>query len=65
MPFWKRDRGPVTDQHRLAVLDLETERTVDPAGFKTRAKFTPWAGETLRGWPLLTVVGGQVAYRRD
>ncbi len=48
----------------LVVLDLETERVVNPAEFKTKAKFTPWAGETLRGWPLLTVVDGQVAYRR-
>ncbi|OLV16672.1 dihydroorotase [Deinococcus marmoris] len=49
----------------LVVLDLETEREVSPAEFKSKAKFTPWAGEMLRGWPLLTVVGGQVAYRRE
>lgn len=49
----------------LVILDLETEREVNPAEFKSKAKFTPWAGETLRGWPLLTVVGGQVAYRRE
>lgn len=49
----------------LVILDLETEREVKPAEFKTKAKFTPWAGEMLRGWPLLTMVGGQVAYRRE
>lgn len=49
----------------LVILDLETEHEVNPAEFKSKAKFTPWAGETLRGWPLLTVVGGQVAYRRE
>ncbi|QFP75539.1 dihydroorotase [Deinococcus sp. AJ005] len=49
----------------LVLLDLETEREVKPAEFKTKAKFTPWAGEMLKGWPLLTVVGGQVAYRRE
>lgn len=49
----------------LVILDLETEREVNPAEFRTKAKFTPWAGEMLRGWPLLTVVGGQVAYRRE
>jgi dihydroorotase len=48
----------------LVVLDLETERAVNPAEFKSKAKFTPWAGETLRGWPLLTVVDGRVAYQR-
>ncbi|WP_394650653.1 amidohydrolase family protein, partial [uncultured Deinococcus sp.] len=49
----------------LVVLDLETARTVNPAEFRSKAKFTPWAGETLRGWPLLTVVDGQVAYQRE
>ncbi len=61
-PVPSLDAGAPAD---LVVLDLATERTVTPAEFKTKAKFTPWAGETLRGWPLLTVVDGQVAYRRD
>ncbi|GBF04120.1 dihydroorotase, pyrC [Deinococcus aerius] len=49
----------------LVVLDLETEREVNPAEFRSKAKFSPWAGEWLRGWPLLTVVGGKVAFRRE
>jgi dihydroorotase len=49
----------------LVVLDLETEREVRPGEFRSKAKFSPWAGETLRGWPLLTVVGGKVAYQRE
>ncbi|MDL2344667.1 dihydroorotase [Deinococcus sp. MIMF12] len=48
----------------LVVLDLDTGREVNPAGFLSKAKFSPWAGETLRGWPTLTVVGGRVAFRR-
>ncbi|EYB68765.1 dihydroorotase [Deinococcus phoenicis] len=48
----------------LVVLDLGTEREVNPAEFKSKAKFSPWAGERLKGWPLLTVVGGKVAFRR-
>lgn len=55
------DAGAKAD---LVVLDLSTERTVNPAEFKSKAKFTPWAGETLKGWPVLTVVGGKVAYQR-
>lgn len=49
----------------LVVFDLETGREVKPETFKSKAKFTPWAGETLKGWPILTVVNGQVAYQRD
>ncbi|GAA5513323.1 dihydroorotase [Deinococcus carri] len=48
----------------LVVLDLDTGREVNPADFRSKAKFSPWAGETLRGWPLLTVVGGKVAFQR-
>lgn len=48
----------------LVVLDLRTEREVNPAEFRSKAKFSPWAGETLRGWPTLTVVGGQLAFQR-
>lgn len=48
----------------LIVLDLDTEREVKPAEFKSKAKFTPWQGQLLRGWPTLTVVNGKVAYQR-
>ena len=48
----------------LVLLDLDTVRTVEPATFKSKAKFTPWAGEELKGWPTLTLVAGQVAFRR-
>ncbi|GGL96558.1 dihydroorotase [Deinococcus aerophilus] len=55
------DAGAPAD---VVVLDLDTEREANPAEFKSKARFTPWAGETLRGWPVLTLVGGQVAYQR-
>lgn len=48
----------------LIVLDLDNEREVKPAEFKSKAKFTPWQGQMLRGWPTLTVVDGKVAYQR-
>ncbi|WP_414656960.1 dihydroorotase [Deinococcus sp. VB343] len=56
------DEGAPAD---LVVLDLDTEREVDPAEFKSKAKFTPWQGQKLRGFPLLTVVDGKVAFRRE
>ncbi|ASN81252.1 dihydroorotase [Deinococcus ficus] len=56
------DAGAPAD---LVVLDLDTEREVNPAEFKSKAKFTPWQGQTLRGWPTLTVVDGRVAYQRE
>lgn len=49
----------------LVLLDLETEREVNPAEFKSKAKFTPWQGQKLKGWPMLTVVAGQLAFQRQ
>ena len=49
----------------LVLLDLETVRKVDPFTFKSKAKFSPWAAEELKGWPVLTLVAGQVAFRRE
>ena len=48
----------------VTVLDLETGREVKPLEFKSKAKFSPWAGESLKGWPVLTMVRGKVAFER-
>jgi len=45
----------------VVLLDLESERSVDPATFRSKARFSPWAGAPLRGWPVATLVAGRVA----
>jgi dihydroorotase len=47
----------------VTILDLERERTVDPARFQTKGRNTPYGGWTLRGWPVATIVGGRVAWQ--
>ncbi len=48
----------------IALFDLETERLVDAAQFKTKARFdSPWQGERLRGWAAITIVRGQISYQ--
>ncbi len=47
----------------LVVLDLHTEHVVKPETFVSKAKFSPWAGQSLKGWPVMTLVRGRVAYR--
>lgn len=49
----------------LVVLELGAERPVRPESFKSKAKFSPWAGQSLKGWPTLTFVRGCVAYSLD
>ena len=48
----------------LTVLDLETAAPVRPEEFRSKARFSPWAGERLHGWPVLTLVRGQAAFER-
>lgn len=49
----------------VVLLDLETERVVDPASFRSKAKFGPWDGATFRAWPMRTWVAGREAFVRD
>ena len=49
----------------ITILDLEEERIVDPKSFRSKGKNTPYAGWTLKGWPICTLVEGQVRYRRE
>ena len=48
----------------LVVLDLQTERPVEAATFRSKAKFSPWDGSVLKGWPSLTFVRGALAFTR-
>ncbi|HAA57086.1 MAG TPA: dihydroorotase [Myxococcales bacterium] len=48
----------------VVVLDLEKPREVTPSTFKSKAKWTPWDGQTLQGWPMYTFVRGQKTFQR-
>src|SRR5690625_2837905 len=52
--------GQVAD---LTLLDLQTVRPVEPARFFSKAKFTPWDGEELSGWPVMILIGGRTVFR--
>ena len=52
--------GSIAD---VTVLDLERERTVDPARFQTKGRNTPYGGWTLRGWPVATIVAGAIVWQ--
>lgn len=46
----------------LTLVDMETVRTVRNEDMFTKVKWTPYAGWELTGWPVYTVVGGQVVF---
>lgn len=43
----------------LVVLDVDEPKAVRPATFRSKAKFSPWEGRELTGWPTATWVGGR------
>lgn len=45
----------------LVLLDPK-ERPVDPKAFASKARFSPWAGWILEGWPVLTLVEGRLVH---
>jgi dihydroorotase-like cyclic amidohydrolase len=47
----------------LVVVDLNAERTVTPEQLSSAQDFTPFDGFKLTGWPLITLVRGQVVFR--
>jgi dihydroorotase len=55
-------RGTVGD---VTVFDPDAEWVVDPAGFVSKGRNTPYAGQTLRGRAMYTLVGGAVVHRRE
>jgi dihydroorotase len=46
----------------VVVLDLAQRWTVDPAAFFSKSRNTPFAGRTLTGRPVVTLVGGKVVH---
>ena len=49
----------------LAVWDLESAYTIDPADFLSMGKATPFTGWSVQGTCLLTVANGELAYRKE
>jgi dihydroorotase len=46
----------------LTIIDLQETREVDPSGFLSKGKNTPFTGWALQGWPVLTMVAGKVVW---
>lgn len=47
----------------LTVIDPELERVVEASTWRSKSRLTPWNGKNLRGWPVMTILGGKVVFR--
>ena len=48
----------------LVLVDLSTYRPVRREELKTKCGWSPFEGWKLTGWPVVTIVGGQIVYDR-
>lgn len=44
----------------ITIVDPELMKTVDPKTFYSSGKNTPFKGMELKGWPVMTIVGGRI-----
>ena len=47
----------------LVVVDMEMERTIRSEELVTKCGWSPYEGQSLKGWPVLTLVRGEVVAR--
>ncbi|HJV44794.1 MAG TPA: dihydroorotase [Bacillota bacterium] len=62
LPWGKVEEGSIAD---LVVVDLETQREVNPSEFASKGKNTPFKGWKLQGWPVMTMVAGSIVWKRE
>lgn len=48
----------------LVLVDLQTQRTIRNQDQQTKCGWSPWDGDTLTGWPVMTMVGGHWVFRQ-
>ncbi len=46
----------------LVLVDLELQKTIENEKQFTRSRWSPWAGQSLTGWPVRTLVGGRTVF---
>lgn len=49
----------------VTIFNPEARAVVNPERFRSLSRNTPFAGQRLRGWPVATIVGGEVVWRRE
>ena len=49
----------------LTLVDLENHRVIQDSDTWTRVGWTPYAGMELTGWPMYTIVDGNIVHKRE
>ncbi|MBT4552315.1 amidohydrolase family protein [bacterium] len=47
----------------LTIVDMKTKRKVTNRKLQTKCGWSAFDGMTLQGWPVMTIVNGNIVYR--
>lgn len=62
LPYGTIEEGGIAD---LVLIDLEKEQEIDSKAFLSKGKNTPFNGWTCKGWPAMTIFGGQIVWQEE
>ena len=62
LPYGELIEGKTAD---IVILDLEKEKQIDPSTFLSKGKNTPFTGWKCAGWPVMTIVEGNIAWEKE
>lgn len=49
----------------IVIIDLENLEKIEPENFLSKGKNTPFAGWECKGWPVMTMVKGKIAWSKE
>lgn len=49
----------------LVVVDMDLEKEVNGGEIISKCKWSPFTGRKLKGWPIMTIVGGNVVFKNN
>ena len=61
LPYGKLKPSSVAD---ITIIDLEKEQLIDVNCFESKGKNTPFNNQMVSGWPVMTLVEGQIVYKK-
>jgi dihydroorotase len=59
LPYGKIEQGAIAD---IVLLDLNEEHIIEPNEFLSKGKNTPFDGWKCKGWPVMTISEGKIAW---
>lgn len=55
----------IEDIADLTIIDLHKKKKIDINEFSSKGKNSPFHGEVVEAWPVMTILEGEIVYRRE